>query len=326
MRLKSFTAPTMAGAMEMVRAALGDDAIIVASREDPEGVRITAAVDETAIGVAPEPPPSFPEDRPADVADTAYRVFKANGLPAVIGEALMERVGATQSRDPGAAIATALRQTFDFAPLGDTAFARPVMLVGPPGAGKTQTTAKLAARSLLSGGRAAVLTTDTDRTGGVAPLAAFMDALRLELVRANDPDALDDALSAVRGATHVIVDSGGRNHLDAGDMAALAGFLVDRRIEPVLVMPAGLDPVEAGDIARAFADLGATRFVASRIDMTRRLGGVLAAAWSAGLAIAEIGRTPRLKGGLDAASADLLAALMMPDLPAQPLRKTGTDR
>jgi len=324
-RLKSFTAPTMAAAMEMVRDALGDDAIIVASREDPDGVRITAAIDEAPVGAAPEPPPRFAEDRPADVVDTAYRVFKANGLPAVIGEALMERVGAVETRDSATAIAAALRQVFSFAPLGDAPFARPVMLVGPPGAGKTQTTAKLAARSLLAGRRAAVLTTDTDRTGGVAPLAAFMDALRLDLLQAEDPVALADALAAVRSAEHVFVDSGGRNHLDEADMAGLAEFLIDRGVEPLLVLPAGLDPVEAGDIAQTFADLGATRFVATRIDMTRRLGGVLAAAWSAGLALAEVGRTPRLKGGLDAADPRLLAALMMPS-PAPPLRKTGTDR
>jgi flagellar biosynthesis protein FlhF len=325
-RLKSFTAPTMAAAMEQVRVALGEDAIIVATREDPDGVRLTAAIDETAPGAPPEPAPRFPEDRPADVVDAAYRVFKANGLPAVIGETLMERVGQVDSRDPATAIATALRQTFRFDPLGDRAFDRPVMLVGPPGAGKTQTVAKLAARGLLAQRRVMVATTDTERTGGIAPLAAFMDGLRLGVTRAETAAELAAALIADGGADQVIVDSAGRNHLDEDDMAGLADFLIDSRVEPVLVLPAGIDGVEAGDIARTFADLGVTRFIATRLDMTRRLGGVLAAAWAAGLSLAEFGRTPRLKRGLEPADPRLLARLMMPEPAAAPLRKTGTDR
>ena len=48
MRLKSFTAKSMRDAMQMVREALGEDAIIVATREENGGssVRVTAAVEK----------------------------------------------------------------------------------------------------------------------------------------------------------------------------------------------------------------------------------------------------------------------------------------
>ena len=47
MRLKSFYAKTLTEAMHMIRDTLGDDAIIVATREENGGktVRVTAAVD-----------------------------------------------------------------------------------------------------------------------------------------------------------------------------------------------------------------------------------------------------------------------------------------
>ena len=47
MRLKSFYAKTMTEAMQMVRETLGEDAIIVATREEKGGkaVRVTAAVE-----------------------------------------------------------------------------------------------------------------------------------------------------------------------------------------------------------------------------------------------------------------------------------------
>jgi flagellar biosynthesis protein FlhF len=62
--------------------------------------------------------------------------------------------------------------------------------------------------------------------------------------------------------------------------------------EPILVTSAGADPEEAGEIGEIFSDLGVERFVATRIDTTRRLGNILTIA-AAGLACADagIGRT-----------------------------------
>ena len=47
---------------------------------------------------------------------------------------------------------------------------------------------------------------------------------------------------------------------------------------PVLVMPAGVDPMESMETAEAFADAGAIYLLATRLDAARRFGGVLAAA------------------------------------------------
>ncbi|HOO52259.1 MAG TPA: hypothetical protein PLK94_13320, partial [Alphaproteobacteria bacterium] len=48
MRLKSFYAKTMTEAMQLVREALGEDAIIIATREENGGksVRVTAAIED----------------------------------------------------------------------------------------------------------------------------------------------------------------------------------------------------------------------------------------------------------------------------------------
>src|ERR1700748_3364237 len=80
MRLKSFYAKTMTEAMQMVKETLGDDAVIVATREEDGGkvVRITAAVEqednymaETAV-TAKQKAPAFEidtVDRPADAEE-----------------------------------------------------------------------------------------------------------------------------------------------------------------------------------------------------------------------------------------------------------------
>lgn len=63
------------------------------------------------------------------------------------------------------------------------------MLIGPPGAGKTLTIAKLATRSTPSGRKVGVITTDTARAGGIDQLAAFTKLLKLKLLAVEDTDA-----------------------------------------------------------------------------------------------------------------------------------------
>jgi len=368
MRLRSYTAESVAAAMAQIREELGDDAIIVATREDDEhGVSVTAAIDEEPVpehgdaglfvpgGPAaarpqprplPEPPadpaagpaagpapaprvppaPSPPGGWTVDPVDVVYRGFREHGLPAVVAEPLLDAVGGYETSDPRTALAAALRDMFRFAPFGEQAWRRPVMPVGPPGAGKTQTVAKLAARGLVAGRRVAVLTTDTDRTGGIGHLSAFTEGLRLDLQVAGDAAALADGLAAVRGSDMILVDSAGRNHLDTDDLASLATLLAGGAVEPFLVLPAGLDPVEAGDMARVFRELGAARMVVTRMDTTRRLGSVLAAAYAGGLGFAEFSGTPRIMNGLAPVDPVSLAQLLLPrQRQAGRRQRTGTE-
>ena len=318
MRLKSYSGPTMAAAMAAVRDELGENAIIIATHEETSGgIRVTAALDDSpdpadGIGNAPAMSAGLSAPSAEDVVDEVYQAFRSHGMPALIGEPLLEAIGAFETSDPVTALAAALRQSFRFAPIGDAPWLRPMMVVGPPGAGKTQTVAKLAARAVMSGRRVAVLTTDTERTGGVAHLSAFVDALRLDLAVVDQPETVSDALLATTDHDLVLIDSAGRNHLDEAQMASLSDLLLGGRIEPILVMPAGVDAVEAGDVAKAFREVGARRLIATRLDMARRLGSVLAAAYAADLAFADFGTTPRIKDGLEPANPRALARLLMP--------------
>ena len=67
MRLKNFSAPTMAKAMALVRAELGEDAVIVSNhvRADGQGVEVIAAIEpRSEIEVA-----SLPDEEAAFCAD-----------------------------------------------------------------------------------------------------------------------------------------------------------------------------------------------------------------------------------------------------------------
>lgn len=151
MRLKLYRAPAMAEAMARVRAELGDDALILATRRVGDGVEVTAALEPDEA-----PPPLEPPD-PALLA-----AFEFHAVPASLRAEL-------QSGELEHALAAAL--PFAALPLGPNE--RPLLLAGPPGAGKTLTVARLATRLVLAGVAPMVITADGKRAGATEQLAAF---------------------------------------------------------------------------------------------------------------------------------------------------------
>ena len=184
MRLRTVTAPDAPQAMARLRALLGGDAIIVATQQVDGGVRITGAVanDEVDLGALLAAPQTSPcEERLA-------RVAAHHELPAGVRDRLLAAVRELSSTDPVAALGHALHQLYRFAPLPQPAR---LLLSGPPGAGKTASVAKLAARAVLEGRTVAVLSTDVARAGGIEQLRALLAPLRLEPQAAPEPRRLE---------------------------------------------------------------------------------------------------------------------------------------
>ena len=130
-------------------------------------------------------------------------------------------------------------------------------------------------------------------------LAAFTKLLKLKLLAVEDTDALADALSVQRGVEQVLIDNAGRNPFDPDDMNDLGDLLNAADLEPVLVLPAGCDAAEAAEVGSSFRELGARRLLLTRLDMTRRLGSLLAIAYEARLSFSDISATPQVAEGLE---------------------------
>lgn len=310
MRLRVYTAETVADAMRQIRRELGDDAVIVSTETDEDGeVRITAALDdqdeaeliaELAGGAAP------PAAHPVLVEALAF-----HGVPEDLARDLVGLAAGDGGGDAVLLLEGALADGFDFAPVNLGRPARPLMMVGIPGAGKTVTAAKLAARATIAGRAVRVISTDTFRAGARAQLAAFTDILGTELVDADGPDELRRALDAGPPEALVLIDTAGVNPFDRAEMAAAARLVEAGRAEPVLVTAAGGDPIEAAEIAACFAPLGVRRLVATRLDVARRLGGLLAAARSGPFSFAEASASAQVAHGLTHFTAGLLARLLL---------------
>jgi len=131
----------------------------------------------------------------------------------------------------------------------------------------------------------------------------------------------------------VFIDSPGLNPFSHHDMDYLKGLVNSADVEPILVIAAGGDAAEAADIGEAFGTAGATRLLATRLDMTRRLGAILSAADGGQLMFSEVSLNPHVATGLCAVNPVSMARLILPpeeDLqprpeqqPVQVLRSTG---
>jgi flagellar biosynthesis protein FlhF len=322
MRLKSFTANSMKDAMQMIRDTLGENAIIVATREENGGktVRVTAAIDKDTEATMPRPLQEIQQDewmmdQGFDVTTAAEEVTDIlirHSVPDEVMENIIAAVSMMNVDDPLAALSGALQNLFEFKPLPTKTYGKPLILVGPPGAGKTLAAAKIAARGALSGSKVAVITTDTVRAGGVEQLEAFTRLMKIDLKKASTPQDVKARLSEIKNADQIIIDTAGVNPFDPESVKLLARIIGVADMDPVLVLPAGMDADESGDVARVFAMVGARSLLPTRVDVTRRLGSLLSAAQLGGLSFTEVSNTAKVADGLSPLSARRLTQLLMP--------------
>src|SRR3546814_9639103 len=123
MRLKTFEAPTLKQAMDLVREAIGDDAMIVATERAGDGgaIRVTAAVP-----LLRETPASFHVDKRAfngiptgDPIPLLRNALADGGLGDDLAGRLLEAASFVPVPvAPALALAAALDTVFDFEPLG----------------------------------------------------------------------------------------------------------------------------------------------------------------------------------------------------------------
>jgi len=292
MRLKTFSAKTMAAAMRLVRDEMGEEAIIVAKREDKDGtVRVTAAIEHRAPAEAAGGPyGATPLD---ESIEFLRRALDYHGVPMKLAIRLLDKVRGNEVEDPVLGLAAAVDDLFRFAPLPELECARPIMLVGPPGAGKTVTAAK--------------------RAGGTQQLAALASVLGVETCVAESPAKLFIALTDFEVGPLTLIDTAGASPFDKDALDRLGEFAAVADADLALVLPAGLDAREAAESALAFAQLRPTRLVSARLDAARRLGGLLAAADAGRLHFAEAGTTSQIAQGLAALNPVAMARLLLRD-------------
>lgn len=311
MRLRSFTASTMTAVMRQVREQLGEDAVIVSTHgvDGGKGVRVTAAIEHGDGEMV------FANDVDSGVASEPERTIGEalgyHGTPQRIVERLTDAAARGSDDEPLPALTHALEASYSFSPLPDRGGGPPLALVGPPGAGKTISIAKLAARAILSGSPVRVVTTDGFRAGGTEQLATLTEVLGTELHTAASPQELKHIVTAGDPGDFVLVDTAGINPFNKDDVVHLAELATSVGAEPVLTLAAGGDATDALEIGEVFGAIGASRLLVTRLDAARRLGAVLAAVDGGGLGFSDVSVTPHVSRGLRPLDPQALARLLL---------------
>jgi flagellar biosynthesis protein FlhF len=345
MRIRTFLAKDMKEALVTMRAELGDEAIIVASERLKDGsLCLRAGVEHTE---APEPAASGAahgnEAADADVAPHAFafedryredllnrlrspkqkqpvhsmrfdranllRLLREHRTPESIAVLLVEDAHNSGIEDMGLALAAALDRVMHLE--AHSTVQQPAMvLTGPPGSGKTAVAGKLAAQFRLAEHRVALISTDLNSAGQIDRLEGFASCLDLTVLPVAEPAGLAEILREARRAQSlVIADSAG-----CDPRASLApevlSFLAVDGLEIIAVMSALMDAEEAGEMAQAFAKLGAAKLIVTGVDLARRKGTLVALAAS-GVPIAYVTSSPFLAAGFETLTPLTLARILL---------------
>jgi len=308
-RVLKFEGATMRDAIAKVKAELGDQAVIIATRQIKKGLlggtafEISAAIDDPAHDPAPPTPaftaiprrePARPEPKQQDVSEliqplrSEMRSLRAmvrasdsnrgtGDLRTEVAELrkLVEKLGNAQSAPAPITTATqakgvAMRRPTMTQTLTKPSTGKVILLVGPTGAGKTTTIAKLAANAaLVDNKRVRLITLDNYRVGGVDQIRTFADLIGVPLAVANGPIELAEMLNEDDAGQWdlTLVDTAGKSPRDTGSIALLAAELPNMpKIEIHVVIPAATNHATVEALVNRFRPLGPARLLVTKID------------------------------------------------------------
>jgi len=178
-----------------------------------------------------------------------------------------------------------------------------IAFVGPTGSGKTTTVAKLAVRAHLEGRSLQVVSLD-----GLSPStpAALESIARVAGVPHQvATNAIEVETTLGRSAADLrLIDTPGLVRGDAASVQALATLLRHARVTEVhFVLPATMKAEDALATLAAFAPLGPSRLLVTKLDETATFGSLLTVAVTSGLPLSYVASGRDVPDDIQAATA-----------------------
>ncbi|MCX7982204.1 MAG: hypothetical protein N2572_04745 [Syntrophales bacterium] len=235
MQIKTYEASSIQEALEMIKRDLGDSAVVLSTARRGKVVEVVAARDGC------EPSPARWRELPTDLGSWELREaisilfdlmgqqggFKPDAWAPLYGQLVargMSRAGASRltnrlrglkSHDVRVVLGELVR-IYEFR-------SKIRVLIGPTGAGKTTTLAKLAAISAFTHGeKVALITTDTHRIGATDQIKVYSRIMNLPLAVATDVDSFKKAVDRFSDRDVIYVDTPGRAFSDRDAISGLA--------------------------------------------------------------------------------------------------------
>ncbi|RJQ45426.1 MAG: hypothetical protein C4538_08335 [Nitrospiraceae bacterium] len=312
MKIKKFQARTFSEALSCVKKELGDDAVIISS-EDRKGsrpyVEITAAVDydverydsKSSAPLAAPPAGDLAELKneirtlreciesmrnsgcemtlPAERKKMFY-FLREKSIRDDYALHLVER--AKDIDDLEMLISEDMSRTKFFDSfrssvwdMSDRYSKRIVMLIGPTGAGKTTTVAKLASKAVKEGRKAAIIGVDTFKIGAIEQIRIYSKMIGIPLDIVSDAQELKKSVKKFNDKDILLIDTTGQNPKDEQYIKNLKEiYKTGLPIETQLLMSVSSDGDFLMDTYKHYGALPVDYIAFTKTDEAVKLGSI----------------------------------------------------
>jgi len=343
MHIKKFRARSSHEAMTKVKKEFGADALIVETRRLDDGLcEVTAALDRE---VTAAPPVSAGTEEPRIIEEMreikelllaitgkrgdegeAFRALKrqmmANGLDAALTLKLLARASA-KAQGKGVRgeidivslrnmVRTELRESINVTdPMQD---ARLISFIGPTGAGKTTTIAKLAAITVLKKTKnVALLTMDTRRIGAAEQLMKYGRIIGVPVGSASTKAEVSAFVDKYNRCRFIFIDTPGSDMKNRDYMRSLQGLRsVNPELKFNLVLSVRERDESLNESLRGFSALAIDAITFTKLDESSSFGQMLALSRYAGRPISYLGTGQRVPRDLMPATVKRVLNYLMP--------------
>lgn len=204
------------------------------------------------------------------------------GITETIATKLVTSLKDLDSLNPQQAVRSALTTLARHLHIGEQSIMEKggvVVLLGPAGAGKTTTIAKMALQySQEHSARDVVLiSTDNSRVGAHEQLAGFGKLLGVPVLRAIDPAQIQEMIRAMQDKALVLVDTGSLTQMDLRDPRRIPTLNMGMDIDHYLVMPATTQFQTLHRIIQSMPSGSLKAGIVSKVDEASNIGEVLSA-------------------------------------------------
>lgn len=316
MKIKHFTAPNSTQAMAMIRTELGEDAIIISTEPDAAGVKVTAAIEEPQnidfdsrdnLEVAPSL-------QVYDDAALRESLEYHDVLPDISGQilAVARQINLNGGeRRSQILLAQTLEQMYGFVSLTEDG-AKNKIFLGAPGCGKSTVIAKVATQAKLKKVKTRIISTDNVRAGANRQLEAFADILQTDFKFCKNARELFSCVQEGNANYELqLIDTPGINPYIETEVDRVEELTDSIKADKILVQDAGRNTLEAVETSEIFGRLGTSLIVPTRLDMTRRIGSVVSAAYCSRLSFCAAGVSSNIAKGLATVTPASLARLLL---------------
>jgi flagellar biosynthesis protein FlhF len=327
MFLKRYRGETVRDALSACRQDLGANALVLSTAVVPArgwrgmmGVReveLTAGVDrDGSAHRRSESEDRHPAPPAAPGSDVAARLV-ATGLDREFAEEVAQSMPARVRRG---ASAERLREALShrLAELADVArdYEPVEVFVGPPGAGKTTTIAKIAAQARARrGARFSLIAGDGFRVGAIDQLRTYADILDSPFYAAPSATDLESLLTGASDKP-ALVDTAGRSPSDRESRELFAALERIPAVRTHLVLPASTPATAARRIIDSYSAARPSRLVLTKLDEAESLSPLVGLLRQVQIPVSYLCSGQRVPDDLVPATADLLAACVLGDSPS----------